>query len=320
MAYETGTASSVTSLKTLIETFCAANGYTVSGGTISHPSSGNYTRLTIPSGTNYTGLYHMKVEQARNSAFTVGVCARPAVFRVPSTDWPFTYHLFALSNPNTIMCVGAYSAGQVSWLGFGDLVKPYNYTGGGWFSAQGSQEMDERHYVGAPEASNFLGCTVDQGSNSFNAFGSANNQAGSAMPFWRDAGAANSFLYAEVAGYTWINSTTSANAYNPMDACRYLQPLMVMQPNVWNSHSVLLPVRPLLSVTGGTLMDLGQVNGLRVLRIDNFNLGDVITIGADKWKVFPAWQKNTTVRNGGTFGSPSLTTGTLGFAVAYDGP
>ena len=55
----------------------------------------------------------------------------------------------------------------------------------------------------------------------------------------------------------------------------------------------------------------------RFLRIDNYQPGDIIPLGPDRWKVAPWYRKNTAQRDGG---SNIQHTGTFGWAIRYDGP
>lgn len=92
---------------------------------------------------------------------------------------------------------------------------------------------------------------------------------------------------------------------------------MGLLPNRWNSEAVLLPirgwkVRPENKIT--LTLDLEHA---RWTRVDNYEPGQLISIGPDRWKIFPCYRKNAAARDGGTGIDHS---GTLGWAVRYEGP
>ena len=93
------------------------------------------------------------------------------------------------------------------------------------------------------------------------------------------------------------------------------KPLIQRTPNTWNGEATLLPVQAYLARPSSKVSLIAELGHMRYVRIDNYNAGDIITLGADRWKVFPWWQRNAASRDGADFSS-----GTLGFAVRYDGP
>lgn len=94
-------------------------------------------------------------------------------------------------------------------------------------------------------------------------------------------------------------------------------PLIGLLPNGWNSEAVLLPLRCYVvrpSDKTSLVVDLAHS---RCTRIDNYTPGEVITIGEDRWKIFPWYRKNSAARNGG---DNINHTGTFGWAIRYEGP
>lgn len=305
MAYQTGSVASPSALITIIDTFATGNGFTSSGGAtpiISDSAGASNTKLTAVAGAE-----KIKLEGANNAAFTVGVNARQAYLYAPLANWPVTYRLFYVAAPKTILCVIEY--GQfISWLMFGALIKSSTlYVGGNFFCAQMA------HHQGL-----FFGCNSTLGGGTVGASGYS-----SALPFWEDdfSGGAlvgvNSYLHAEIDGVVWGGQETSGAV--KIKCNRLVYPLIVRQPNLWNSHTILLPCRLVKDMSASLFADLGQLNGLRLMRTDNYNNGDIITLGPDRWMVFSAWKKDVINRNG-IPGTTTGSTGTFGFAIFYDGP
>jgi len=103
-----------------------------------------------------------------------------------------------------------------------------------------------------------------------------------------------------------------------------VSPIHKTNPNAFNGQTVLTPFIPFLSGSDGYFIPLGRIGHVRFVKLTNYDPGDVITIGPDKWKVFPWSIKDTTKPDGERlpfYNSSSLpSTGVLGIAVKYDGP
>ena len=86
--------------------------------------------------------------------------------------------------------------------------------------------------------------------------------------------------------------------------------------NKWNGQALLVTPEIYFGALGNTFkMYLGYIEHLRFIRIDNYNLGDTITLGSDQWKVFSFAQKNASIRDGNISGTGL--SGTGGFACRY---
>jgi hypothetical protein len=130
-----------------------------------------------------------------------------------------------------------------------------------------------------------------------------------------------SYVHHDLDGYGWRTEPSSSSSYAPFGR-RWIVttsntgPYM-MQPSAWNSEAVLLPLRCYFRRPSSMLSLIVDCEHARLLRIDNLTPGDVLTLGSDKWKVYPWHRKNTAARNGG---SGIDHTGTFGWAVRYLGP
>ena len=96
-------------------------------------------------------------------------------------------------------------------------------------------------------------------------------------------------------------------------AAPYRAPLDFILPSTWNSEAVLLPIQAFSTVYGSAKVALVlDVVGARACRIDNFKPGNIITLGSDRWKIYPWYLKAAA--------ESSTSSGRLGWAIRYDGP
>lgn len=134
-------------------------------------------------------------------------------------------------------------------------------------------------------------------------------------PFLRarsDINNSESFIHTGLVDGIWGASTNSVASINPA-----LVPLFEISPNSWNTEAVLLPIRVFQSRAERKVSLVADVKNARYMRIDNYEPGQIIIIGSERWKVYPFYSKNSVARNGGTDIKHS---GTLGWAIRYDGP
>jgi len=310
MPYQTGQATSPANLRSSLYTFATANGWVDTAGVLSRGS--NYVRIVA------VDTESMTIEGDTDGTFTGGACGQSARIYVASTSWPVTYRFFTFGSPDFFACVVQYDVSRVQMMWFGDVAKYGTWTGGNWFGASHSEASLAPNLV-------YLTALTSGGTyvGTSNVFGN-----GPAAPFWgtenRDQWTGSidplraSFLHAEVDGHIWPGSV--GNEVWPSFP-ELADPLHQRQPNLWNSHAVLLPIWLFFPRPDSFYSPLGHVERMRTIRVANYNLGDVITLGPDRWMVFPWHLKDVTAPDGGLSPSGDLAhTGTFGCAVAYDGP
>lgn len=136
--------------------------------------------------------------------------------------------------------------------------------------------------------------------------------------YYQENAASN--LHCELRGYVWEPPTGTATI--GVHCPTILSPIQKYNPNVFNGQTVLTPFQLFLQNTDGHYMSIGHVGHLRFVRMTNYNPGDVIELGADRWKLFPWHVKNAAYPDGkqAAYSDGNYSTGLLGVAVLYDGP
>lgn len=311
MAYQTGSAASSTALKSIIEAFAQANGWTLTGQVLSNGAS--FVQLTSnDSGANG----RLEIRGANDVTMTAGLCSQFARITIGLDDWPVTYHAFALAAPTpTLIVFLRYKVTWYQWIGFGELEKYTAWTGGNWFGASHGEFSDA--------ADTFhMTATTSALSNSTYGYRSAPG-----APFWgaRNFYAylgtyephRNSFVHAEIDGNIWPGEGVIDGQYPSF--CVYANPVHKRMPNQWNSHTPLLPFFLHMPRADGHVAPLGHIPHLKHTRLDYLEVAEIVTIGTDKWMVFPWVRKNLAFRDGSD-PSDKYHSGTWGVAIAYDGP
>jgi hypothetical protein len=318
MAYVNGSATSFADLLAAIQSACTANGWTLTGSVLSKGTC--FAKLTVVDSAvdllGGTGLSGSTLTGgAGYSCRLQAVGANPIVF-------PATYEVHINSAPDEVYVIVNYSITRYGWLAFGQSPVAGLPGTGNWQAAicsasNGSTGIDIAPAgagVGgsAPTTPAALGFLVGTPSGNPSNYGDPQNfrfHHGLDGNQWSSVGNAVGSVAAEAGG--WVDGPSQA-VIAPA-----LAPLLAREPNTWNGEVALLPMQPCIYRASSKVSMVGDFGHARLLRIDNYAPGDLITLGTDKWKVYPWHMKNTTVRDGGS----SLDhTGTLGWAVRYTGP
>jgi len=311
MAYQTGTASSLSDLKTTLELFATTNGWALNSGVLSKAgchvkftSDVDYLRFNIGSGDDgnggltdafdFTGV--STGDQYRNSGQGFQIVR---VRNSQTMQFPITYHLISHVNPENIFLIINYNITHCQHIAFGNFQKYGTWGGGqygsgttGWYS---TKQQTLREYS-----------SID---------GDGNNGAGAYL-FANQYGSAyvdpcpSSAIKCDVDAQTWRGFSQTYNNDFPTawertcSAAAWSQPYLTILSTV-NLQPVMCP--PVLCIGRPAKMHsiAGIMPHVRYLRIDNYNVGDVISVGSQRWIVFPHTNKQH--YNGG-------------WAIKYDGP
>ena len=309
MAYQTGTASDFVALRTELFNFCQLQGYTLIGGQMlqkgdvyAQIEADTTVHLRMRGGTgqdgsgNPTGAPHALWTSMRGTLPDGTVVV-----------WPITYHFHYRASPDAVFVAIEHNNGWSQHLLFGDMSKAANFVGGGYYSASWG---DGTYY--STNSSSGVGTQIRLESRSVTV---------EVLPFQGMSGQATgarfagSYLHAETGGRIWFER--SSGIANTLYAAESLFELRARSLNPWNNGMNLVPWYLFGQNVSGNLIVLGELPQIRFVRMRHYNIGDVITIGADKWKLYPVLLKNAADvdPDPGDFHS-----GDYGIAVAYDGP
>src|SRR5690606_2609744 len=108
------------------------------------------------------------------------------------------------------------------------------------------------------------------------------------------SGAPSGFVHCAINSLGW---KSNASATELGFACNYCASLISLLPSPFNAATVLLPVKAVNYAPSGGRVIVANPKNVRFTRNDNLQAGEVITLGADKRKIYPMYRKNATLRN-----------------------
>jgi hypothetical protein len=213
------------------------------------------------------------------------------------------------------VCVLNYNVNQFQYLAFGDVTKFGTWTGGNWFSATMSSQSTVLPSMLAGNPELVVDTVIGNQTTEFSYTGRASGGL-FVMNDGSVGGAGSSLIHTEIDAAMWLS--TYRGDLPRCETSSVIGPLISRIPNAWNSQAVLLPCHLLITRASNKRSVIGEIGHVRHLRVDNYNPGDIITIGSDRWKVFPWIKKDSSNRNGYRWGA--YHSGTFGWAIRYDGP
>lgn len=307
MAYYSGTAGSLTALRTALLTHAQADGWTLTGDVLS--KAGVYFQIQ-ETATNITCL-GCESNAVANPAPGVVQIGRIYYLQGQTTreiSFPCAYEVFGFAQE--LYFIVNYDVDAYQWMAFGKSTVPGVPGQGGWCGATIGSVIPSGSYSGSYAPVSYWRTALSTVTQQLAYLTTAQ------LFSVRD----NAFLYPSYQN-CWVNHNLDALgwAYGtdyPLGTLPMLE-LEWMQPTGWNTEATLLPIRhwnrrP--SYKASLTVDLEYA---RRIRIDNLSPGDLLTIGSDKWKVFPWYRKDAAERNGGAAENHS---GTFGWAIRYEGP
>ena len=309
MAYVTGSAANISDLAAALRNACIANGWANPAGNIlskgtsffSVAASGNFVELKGGLGQSSGTL----------------TTASPNFVRLGGSymTFPATYEIHILTNPDEVYCIINYNSDFYQQLSFGKSDVPGIGGTGAWFSgAKGSTQS----LTGAYANKVFLSVSWPESvaTTTYDGFGCGlflDSSVGGGIYF-------SSFVHTGLDSTPWRSGYSGTAA---LTGCRgggsQVGSLLQQLPNLYNSANVLLPIKPVALRSSGGVTIIANPKNARYLRIDNVVPGEIITFGADKWKVYPFYRKDATVRNGVDWPTGATHSGTFGYAIRYTG-
>ncbi|HET7301263.1 MAG TPA: hypothetical protein VFJ01_11505 [Oleiagrimonas sp.] len=293
MAYVTGTANSITDLLSAIQAACTGNGWTLSGdvlhkGTCYAEVKINGTFIEVQGGTGVDGSDNLT---GRSDVTAGRMCSDIYFDTTVPFAFPVTYDVFIGASPDEVYVHINHAVDCHQQIGWGQSSMS-GLNGSGNWHAGGNGSRGNYGYCGSGiyGGSSALEVIINNYSQSCSLFAATNGQ--------------NSAVDHDLDSLTWVVRSGSTDVL-----ASYLR-----QPSLWNQEAILLPVRVYASRLSGFISSVLECAHLRYVNIANVADGQIITLGSDRWMVFPF------SRRGGSSGSYTIGSGWAGHAFRYDGP
>lgn len=304
MAYYSGSAADMAAVRSALVAACVAEDWSWDSGTDMLSKGVVYLRLQLASGfLRLTGRTSSSAGDAPHSV-QMGPFTGWASNPLPDLIWPASYEIFVFEHE--VYCVINYSVDCYQWCAFG-LSSVGGLPGTGM-------------WLGASAPGAYTGYREGLYINAAHGGGSYGHAVVCPALFWRGGYgvgySTESLVHSDLDSNGWWWDT--AYMGDPLGV-RPLNPLVSILPNAWNSETVLLPIRAYKRRPESKISLTADLEHARYTRVDNYVPGEVITIGSDRWKVFPWYRKNAAARQG-TGGYRGAHSGTLGWAIRYEGP
>jgi len=299
VAFVTGTANSFADLLAAVQNACTANGYVLTGSVLSKGTlfaevaniAQTYPRLGVQCGTTQAaGVLSGRSDVGKA---TLGFATTGATLGVNPFSFPMTYNIHILTNPDEVYLVVNYGITMYQYIAFGQSTTAGLTGSGNW-------------YAGSDVALNDQKSSMD-----------VRAQGG----YMQSSGTMNAGLFQGLVGYPpsqngAIDHKLDSATWAVEGAWRDAFTLMQNSPNAWNGEAPLIPVTVYASRPSTLVSCVAELGHARFVMIDNLNDQQIITLGADKWKVYPWWKRSA--RGNTLTNTPG--TGTFGHAIRYDGP
>lgn len=316
MAYVNGSAATFADLKTAIENAAVAAGWTLTSGILSkngcffqltaNQVTNPYLRLqggTGQSGSTLTGV--PAVPQA-NAAAMIASCQGNVM------TFPITYEIHTFTNPDEVHCVINYNSDFYQTLAFGKSDIPGIGGTGAWFTGNYNSAVS---LTSTSNARVYM--SVSQ------TVGLASPYSGQGLPYFvhqstTGTTGASSWVHHGLDNVNW-RTNSNRNAASGLSGIDYAMSLLTSLPNLSNQATILIPVKAVAIRNNGGLTIVANPKNVRYCRMDNIVPGEIVTFGADQWKCYPFHRKDATQRDGVTWTTGALHTGTWGFAIRYTG-
>lgn len=297
MSYTTGTANDMGAVRQALIDACVADGWSWDSATEVLGKGTIFVRLSVVSG--YLKLWgrisagatgEQPVER-KIGPFT-GTYSNP----LPTFSWPVQVRLFTF--PSEVYCVIQYAVDTFQWLAFGKSTVAGLPGCGTW--AEGSSAGGNADYRYG------VSITFNQPWQATDYFCPA--------PFWAVSQSSNygSAVHNDLDGHGW---GLAWGATGNKKGIKSLLPLIGLLPNRWNSEALLLPIRAHKERAASKISLVADLEHARFTRIDNYDPCQIVSIGTDRWMLFPFFRKNMLQRDGG-----DSHTGTHGWAIRYEWP
>jgi hypothetical protein len=319
MAYYSGVANNVNDLLNALRNSAVSDGWTLTGDVLSKGTMHVQTQISYGNVKARAGINASMTSPCpwqHIGYVTKSTQSTPCDITYPC-NWEFHGHA------QEVYFIVNFAVDRYQFLAWGKSTVPGLPGVGTWIGATVGQVLDE---FGGPTYSFTTPITMHTygGGGSYGGgYGYiAAALFGTFSSAYEDGNVTPCYVHHDLDGYGWRIEPAGSTVYGPLGrlwiaTTSNAGPYATLQPSAWNAESALLPLRCYFRRPSSMLSLIVDCEHARLLRIDNLTPGDVLTLGSDKWKVYPWHRKNTAARNGGN----SIDhTGTFGWAVRYLGP
>lgn len=296
MGYYNGTANDMTALRSALIAACVADGWAWNGATEELAKGVMFIRVQVlAEHLSFLGRTASGAGAAPNQV-KMGRISSAAAFAL---SYPLTYHIFTFSQE--VYVVARYDVDKYIWAAWGQSTVAGLPGTGMWVGAIVADVISNGT---AP-----IGMTaIAGGSISYLCPALMHNDNYSPNQ------ARNCWVHHDLDAYGWRFGVGDGSA--PVGIVP-AAPLLGILPSIWNSEAVLLPLRSYVARPSSKISMIVDCEHARITRIDNYDPGQIITIGGTRWMIFPWFLKNAAIRIAGLGISH---TGTFGWAIRYEGP
>lgn len=295
MGYHSGSANDMGEVRAALVAACSSEGWAWNGSTEVLSKGAMYVRLQVVSG------YLTLLGRTGPTTGSAPSIVRLGAITGSAVVYPLAYEVFVFEDE--VYLIVCFSVDTYLWCAFGQSTIDGLPGTGMWLGATCGSSLGSQKITITP---------VSGGGNQAYA-------GTSAALFWANnvgsANALNYFVHHHMDGRGW--DLTLATVPTLAVGISARAPLLSILPNSWNSEAVLLPLCAYAIRLSNKVSLCADLENARCTRIDNYSPGQIITLGADRWKIFPWYRKDSSARDGG---SDIAHTGTMGWAIRYEGP
>lgn len=328
MAFITGQASTLQGLLDALATALAGNGWANSGncwskngccaslevadiGAYIHSDffeTQNVIRLVAGTGVSSGALVNPAPYGHGVGDLLSFVTGNPNPHGAQGISFPASYSIHINTDPDEIYFFINYNIAYWQWLAFGKSPVPGLPGTGNWAGGtMGVVASGANGGINTTPRWPFISISPDAG-------GGGNGDSPCAALMWDTYGSGSTTNRTSTFHHD-IKPSPSDWEYCPRASAAAVPRIQYGLAD-WNQDAVLLPIRPITELDENKNAIIGELAHARYLRIDNYAPGQIITLGQDKWRVYPWYHKNSAERDGG---ADVNHTGTFGVALRYDG-
>lgn len=338
MAYYVGTANSLGDLRAALASALTDAGWVEEAGDVIHKDDlyvrlwvGNNNdentcppngRLIVQVGNGYDAATSLLTDASPLSPRIGPLASAPSSPHYNTWDWPAGYRIHVFDAPKEVYLVVNFNGSYWQHLCFGQSPAKGNVGTGNWVHAH---IPSSPYFPHNPRTLSYN--TISPGGSILSQYHAATLCP---LPFFWGSKDYSYYdnLCSQVHGTEGANGEagwshnsvaggTRTATQRSVTAGATLQPLMGTQPNSWNLEAVLLPVQVFETRPEGKVSLLAEMGHSRVTRNDYLPDGSVVTLGSDRWMIYPAFRRNVAARDAGRGVTHS---GTVALAIRYDGP